>query len=193
MSKFEEWFRKSFGLGADWQPPTEEPAAPSNPAPQTPAPPTTLSSDPELQRLRDENRRAKEENERLQSKLITDRATKFADDLIVGGKALPAEKAAIVAAFSQAAFDDLRGGLVHMADGQDVSRVSLIEAQYACRPDHQLDLERLPSDMHKVLTAFSKTPEARKQDEGTDRDSIDRLIGLTAAGAEYQRGNGQKN
>lgn len=111
-----------------------EPAAfqaTGNPATTTTAPPA--DSD-EVKRLRAELAKA-------QAERITSDATHFADAQIAAHKALPAEREAIIAAFTQAAQDDAAHGVVTFADGKTASRVALLTAAYTARPAHTLTQE----------------------------------------------------
>lgn len=78
---------------------------------------------------------------------IVTRSAAFADGAIRDRRAFPAERAALVAAYTQAAQDDDRAPV---ADGQQ-TRVAQIEALAATRPQHSLSEEVIASGAGGVL------------------------------------------
>lgn len=106
-------------------------------------------------------------------------AVNTVEELLRNGKAVPAEKASLIAAFEQAATDDAKhGGTVTFGEGgtQTGSRVDALKAVYAARPAHVLFGETVPNG-GQVL--YSNT--GGKKDE-VDQDRIKALKGLTMIG-----------
>lgn len=86
---------------------------------------------------------------------IAQAATTFADAAVRDRRAYPAEHAALIALYTQAAQDDDR---LMVAEGQQ-TRVALIEAQIAARPQHSLSSEIVASGQGGVLeTAGADKP-----------------------------------
>lgn len=109
-----------------------------------------VTPDPEVARLRTELAKAKAER-------ITSDATHFADEQITAHKALPAEREAIIAAFTQAAQDDGAHGAVTFADGKTSSRVDQLKAMFTARPSHTLTQELIPNQDGAAVFANKDT------------------------------------
>lgn len=80
---------------------------------------------------------AQAEIERLRGELLQRDAAAFAEEHIQAGRAFPAERAALVAAYTQAATDDRERG------GQ--ARVDALRGLLGARPAHELTRERVPA------------------------------------------------
>jgi hypothetical protein len=85
--------------------------------------------DPEIARLRAELARLRDEQRARAEAEMATRAAAFADGLIHAGRALPAEREALIAAHADAAADDL----AHPREDQP-SRVARLEERQAARP-----------------------------------------------------------
>ena len=116
------------------------------------------------------NARMAEERARFEEQLRTERAARleseavaFADTIIRESKALPAEREAIIAAYTQAAMDDVAHGAATFA-GTTTSRVEALKALYAARPAHALTRETIDPRLGVRVLApqvgMSATPDA---------------------------------
>jgi hypothetical protein len=150
----------------------------------------TASADAdEVKRLRDELAKAKAER-------ITSDATHFADEQIAGHKALPAEREAIIAAFTQAAQDDGQHGAVTFDDGKtSTSRVAQLKAMFAARPAHTLtqELVKTQEGDAAAFAADNKTQQQRDlaAAQPMSKERRAELLGLTDIGRDVLRnGNG---
>lgn len=147
----------------------------------------TTKADPTAEALRQAQERAAQfeaENRRLRAERIQADAIRFADDQIREGRAFPAEREQIIAAFTQAASDDANYGTVTFGDGSTGDRVSIVRKSYEARPKHQLDMERITPE----LSALFNQLKTEKPGEGKpDRARVNELIGMTAFGAEHLR------
>jgi hypothetical protein len=108
-------------------------------APKTPATP-----DPRIAQLERERDEARQAALTANAARLATEAAAFADGEIAANRAFPAERDAIIAAFTQAATDDTVSGTANFTDG--ASRLSLFKAAYAARPAHRLTEERLPAN-----------------------------------------------
>jgi hypothetical protein len=128
---------------------------------QRPAPTPIAASEPqvsdEVLRLRAEvNRKtaeaeaAKAESLRYRNERIAAEAVAFADAAVRDEKARPAEREAIIAAYTQAALDD-----AVLTDG--AGRVKAIEALYGARPQGTLTREELHPAALQILTQRERT------------------------------------
>jgi ClpP class serine protease len=136
------------------------------------------SPDPEVERLRAELAR-RDEAERARARAdIGTRAQGFAEAEIRASRALPAERDALVAAFTDAATDDLDHP---RAEGQP-SRVDRLTERQAARPAHGLTAELVPVKPNEdgtlsVVANAARTKEAGAPPEFTPeryRDSLAR-------------------
>jgi SPP1 gp7 family putative phage head morphogenesis protein len=150
----------------------------------------TASADAdEVKRLRDELAKAKAER-------ITSDATHFADEQIAGHKALPAEREAIIAAFTQAAQDDGQHGAVTFDDGKtSTSRVAQLKAMFTARPAHTLtqELVKTQEGDAAAFAADNKTQQQRDlaAAQPMSKERRAELLGLTDIGRDVLRnGNG---
>ena len=100
--------------------------------------PKRTQPDPEQVRLQAEIAELKAERTR-------EKAVAFAEGEIRAGRAYPAERAAIIAQYVQAASDDAaHGGAVTFADGQTTgTRVEALTALFAARTPHGLTSEQV--------------------------------------------------
>lgn len=80
---------------------------------------------------------AQAEIERLRGELLQRDAAAFAEEHIQAGRAFPAERAALIAVYTQAATDDRERG------GQ--ARVDALRGLLGARPAHELTRERVPA------------------------------------------------
>lgn len=138
--------------------------AESGPAATVPA---EFAASPEFTSMR-------EQIARLTSDRIEAEAAAFAEGEVNANRATPAEKAGLVALFTNAANDDAKlGGSVNFAVGDEQksgSRVDALRAAAAARPAHNLTEEALPSGsevLHADTAEFS-----RKQQETKTADKL---------------------
>lgn len=138
------------------------------------------------------------ENRRLVAERINDRANAWADSVIQTSKrAYMAEKDSMVAAYVQAAMDDASFKAVQNPDGSTGTRVALLEAAYASRPQHMLDEETVKQGVHAMgayaslfTQQASNTPS--KPGEGVSEERRKALLGHTSQGRELLNGAAQK-
>lgn len=149
---------------------------------------TTTKPDPqvaEMARIRAESERFQQENRELKMRFITEQAAQFAADMLREGRAVPAEHDAIIAAFTQAATDDMAIGTVTFADGTTAkTRVALLKEAYSVRLPHQLTQEHVLNDIYAVANQIKTT----KPSEGQPSpERMNELIAMTATGAAFLR------
>jgi len=107
---------------------------------RTPYPANASGESEELARLRAElDRRDQAERTRAEAAIATD-ATTFAEAEIAANRAIPAERDALVAAYTEAATDDV----AHPRDAGQASRVAGLRSRQGLRPAHSLTAELLP-------------------------------------------------
>lgn len=146
----------------------------------------------------DEVARLKAELAKANAARITSDATHFADAQITAHKALPAEREAIIAAFTQAAQDDGQHGAVTFADGKTSSRVEQFKAMFAARPAHTLTTELITTQEGKEGVAFAgnkgEQPRTTDAEKPMTPERKKELLGLTAVGREVlkERTNGTR-
>ncbi len=125
--RFMDHMRAFFGIAEEVAP------KPTTPAPIVVAPKIEESA---------EFKAAQAELATLREERITTQAAAFADGEIAASRALPAERAALLASFAQAAKDDAAiGGVVTFAAGTETkegTRVDALVALCAARPAHTL-------------------------------------------------------
>lgn len=139
--RFMDHMRAFFGI-------TEEVA----PKPTTP-PPTVVTPLPKIEDSA-EFKAAQAEIATLREERITSQAAAFADGEIAASRALPAERAALLASFAQAAKDDAAiGGVVTFAAGAETkegTRVDALIAFCAARPAHTLTKPAPQGEAHVI-------------------------------------------
>lgn len=137
---------------------------------------TLTSPDPELERLRTELARIKAEQ-------ISKDAAAFAETVIGAHRAYPAERGALMDAYTQAALDDQTSGV---AAGQR-PRTALLQATVDARPAHQLTEELIPAGQTvQVLGNLQVTNDAGTPLSDERRSS---LLKMTAAGRAATNGH----
>lgn len=133
----------------------------------------------ELEKLKSANEALKAENRRTA-------AAAFADAEIKAGRAYPAEKAAMVAAFEQAAKDDdAAPATITFAEGQSGSRVDALKALYAARPASSLmnGGQRIELSADQVHAAFgSTTRQSNGGGQEVSKERVEELKGMTPLG-----------
>lgn len=117
---------------------------------------------------------------RLNAARIAAEATGFADAEIVAGRAFPAEREVLIAAFAQAASDDLAHGVLAAAEGAPTSRTAQLKAVYAARPAHNLTQEAIPAGAHEALLNRQQTQ--RGKNEPAPAAEMDQLLAATSLG-----------
>lgn len=119
---------------------------------------------------------------------ITSDATHFAESQIAAHKALPAEREAIIAAFTQAAQDDGQHGAVTFADGKTSSRVEQLTAMFAARPAHTLTTELIVTQNGKAGVGFAGNKLEQPRTDGAEKpmtpERRKELLGLTDLGRD---------
>jgi hypothetical protein len=150
-------------------------------------PATFAAHDPEKDALRAELAREKAAN-------IATKAANFAERIIeTKQKAFPAEREALINAYTQAALDDTNYGVVTFGTGAQGTRVGLLEAAYEARPANQLTLEQLQPGIKGIL--FNNTESSQKDPNAPlSREELDKMLGMTALGQQIlrERVNGAK-
>lgn len=132
----------------------------------------------------------------LEAERIADRAVAFAEAEIRAARALPAERAALVAAYTQAALDDQAlGGQVTFAVGADTksgTRVEALTALCGARQPHQLTTEfvRQREGVGVVANTARTTGSAEQpMSEERRRELLSKLPEGRAILAERQNGH----
>lgn len=135
-----------------------------------------VAVDPELERLRTELARVKAEQ-------ISKDAAAFAETVIGAHRAYPAERGALMDAYTQAALDDQTAGV---PTGQK-PRTALLQATVDARPAHQLTEELIPAGQTvQVLGNLQVTSDASTPLSDERRSS---LLKMTAAGRAATNGH----
>lgn len=111
------------------------------------APPTDPDRDAQAARLAELEKQLAAQRQQQ----IATEAAAFADRAVREKKAFPAEHAAIVALYTQAAQDDDAHGQATLADGTLRARTALLDAEIAARPAHSLSAELIASGPGGVL------------------------------------------
>jgi hypothetical protein len=150
--------------------PGDTPApAPAFSAASAPAP----VEDPKVAALEAQNAQFAAQLKALRDKDIASQAAQFADAAIREGKAMPAEKAALVAQFTQAIRDDESSPVkVTFGEGKEGSRVDALKAGIEARPAHGLFTERLEQGDVEVL--FGKAMPADRTDALLEKTPLGR-------------------
>jgi hypothetical protein len=134
---------------------------------------------PEYQALQAQFTAQQNEIERMKAEKRHSDAVAAVEELLRTGKAVPAEKAALVAAFEQAATDDAKSPMqvtFGEGQGQQGTRVDALKAVYAARPAHVLFGETVPVGSQVLLSQG-----ASKKDE-PNQERISHLKSLTPMG-----------
>lgn len=143
---------------------------------QAPVSATPVASAPDANSNDAQRVRALEQQiERMHMERHSTDATAFADVQIAERRAFPAERESLIAAYTQAAMDDLR-------IGGSTSRVELIKAVYAARPQHQLTMEQLAPALAEVLNRGDRSTMTHDDDRPLDTKQVEELIGKTNTG-----------
>lgn len=145
-------------------------------------PPVSATVNPPVQSNSSDDRvrQLEQENNRLRAERYTAEATSFADGLIASNKAFPAERETIIAMFVQASFDDHLFGAVNK-DGN--SRVSMLQALMATRPEHVLTAETIVP----ALANLARVPMAQQESDSKkplDDDGLKAMLEKTPLGRE---------
>ena len=124
----------------------------------------------------------------LRAERTREKAVAFAEGEIRAGRALPAERAAIIAQYVQAASDDAaHGGVVTFADNQTTgTRVEALAALFAARVPHQLTGARLPLT-DKAVQALQNPQETRFMTDSEGRITKEGLVELANLLPEHER------
>ncbi|HEV7216319.1 MAG TPA: hypothetical protein VGP33_14475, partial [Chloroflexota bacterium] len=164
FGKFMAWM----GAGS----PVAAPATFSAPEP-APASPAAPQPDPEKDSL-------KAQLAQLRAQQIGDRAAAFAAEQITANKALPAQRDAIIAAYSVAASDDAEYGQATFGSAK-TSRVDALAALFTNAPTHGLTTQAMPVDAQELANQLT-TPGANFGQDQPDRKETLRLLTLTPEG-----------
>jgi hypothetical protein len=117
---------------------------------------------------------------------ITTEAEAFADQLIAGSRALPADRDRIVAFYRVAAEDDAAHPRATGTEAADQSRVALLKALYQDRPAHSLTQELVSaSDAVLLLPNRASTPKPEDAD-------VEQAQANARRWGERMNGNGRK-
>jgi hypothetical protein len=122
-------------------------------------------------------------------------AAAFADRAIGEGRAYPAERAALIAQFTQAAEDDrtaprtVQFAAAKEGDKTEGTRTDALRAAVAARPAHGLTSEQVAqSALGGQVVGFAAAPEAAKA-----QAEYERVLSLTGVGQSILAGKTQKN
>lgn len=142
----------------------------------TPTPaPAAAQPDPEKEALR-------AQLAQLRAQQIADRAAAFATEQIAANKALPAQRDAIVAAYSVAAADDAEHGQATFGAGK-TSRVDALAALFTNAPTHALTQQMVPVTAGEtVFGNLGRTATADDETRPMDPKHLARLLGMTPEG-----------
>lgn len=144
--------------------------------------------DPEVAALRAQLAALREERQREAEERLAGDAAAFADGEIAASRAFPAERAALVGAYLDAARDDAALGPIASADpeGAAETRVARLRARSALRPAHTLTTEAVPTReaaavLANVLTTQFGPDDAQPEGPLSEAER-DRLLALTPTG-----------
>lgn len=172
-----------------------DPPAPAPVAAPVPAPVVQMSAaDAEYKAMKQRADAAEAETRRLRQERIAEKAVTFADKQLTEGRAFPAEREAIIAAYEGAATDDVNFGVVSFGEGQTTTRTARLEAAYAARPAHQLTAESLTPALMSVLQGHRDTP-AQDANRLATKDEVEALLQFSDAGRQLlasQRGTNSR-
>lgn len=151
--------------------------------------PVTLAAepDPEVVALRAQLAALREERQREVEARMGDAAAAFADGEIAACRAFPAERAALVDAYCDAARDDAALGPIASGEGRSETRVGRLQARSATRPPHTLTQEVVPTREGAATalgnlqrTDFGEAED--RQEEPMTPEERDRLLAMTPTG-----------
>jgi hypothetical protein len=139
----------------------------------TQASPAAPQPDPEKDSL-------KAQLAQLRAQQIGDRAAAFAAEQITANKALPAQRDAIIAAYSVLAADDAEYGQATFGSAK-TTRVDALAALFTNAPTHGLTTQAMPVGAQELANQLT-TPGANFGQDQPDRKETLRLLTLTPEG-----------
>lgn len=162
----------AFALGDGGTTPVETTAPPADPPAATAPPPPPPAVDPEKEALR--AALAQERASRIQAE-----AAAFADGEIAARRAYPAEREVIIAAYVQAAQEDITAPWpATLSVNGAANRVALLQAQYGARPAHELTTETVGGATVIPTSSNGDKPDAATMSE----DRKQALLNMTHLG-----------
>jgi len=170
---FTSFFAGAKEAGIEIEAPVPAATAMTSPAA---TPPSAPQPDPEKELL-------KQQLAQLRAQQIADRAASFAAEQIAASKALPAQRDALIAAYSVAAADDAEYGQATFGAGK-TSRVDALAALFTNAPTHALTQQLVPV-VNGTVTAGNLMQTAGMDGEKPKPMSPDRmaeLLGKTPQG-----------
>jgi ClpP class serine protease len=160
---------------------------------QTPPPPTVTTHgtspttpppaqpDVNADALRVRLAAAEAENQRLRLHGITDAATRYAQDMLREGRAMPSEEDAITGLYIRAALDDM-----YTPVSEGPSRVALVQASYAARQARTQLLAELTDDaVLRALHDRATAPRRSADGEPPSDDRTRQLLEMTPLGRRH--------
>lgn len=124
---------------------------------------------------------------RLRGERITEAAAAFAEKYIkTENKAFPAEREAIINAYTLAAADDVTFGAATFANGSSTTRVSALAAAYDARPAHQLTMDQITPGMMAIFNQ-QQTATVGDADKPLSPGELDKLLAQTSLGSSVLR------
>jgi hypothetical protein len=130
----------------------------------TVASPLLAAESADMARLRQELVAEREARYRVEMERIHERASAFAEKVIVAGKLVPATQNALITLFEQLALVDGKLGAAQFPDGSTCSYLQMLENVVNAQPKNMLDQERLPQALQDLvmlrneLTTSGRTP-----------------------------------
>ena len=139
-----DMLRAALGKRADEEVPAADVAAFAGVTPATPPAVAVAVADPEKEAMKKRIEALEADKVATFARVVTEQATGFANQMVREGKALPAETAALIVAFTQAANDDHASpAVVTFGEGKTGTRVDALKALYAARTAHALFAEQM--------------------------------------------------
>lgn len=180
MANLKDMFKAMFSA-MDETDIADEPEAPAvvvDPAVPAAVLPVAAAPDPEMDRLRAELARVKAEQ-------ISKDAAAFAETVIGAHRAYPAERGALMDAYTQAALDDQTAGV---PAGQR-PRTALLQATVDARPAHHLTEELIPAGQTVPVTVLGNLEVTNDADKPVSDERRKNLLALTPAGRAAANGH----
>lgn len=159
-----------------------EPAMSATMLPPTP-PAVDMNMLKELESLRAKT--AKLEEEKLQTA-----ATSFAKDVVMSGKALPAEQDDLIQAYLDAAMDDIKFGPLALTEGITATRLSRVMDRTNRRPAHTLVTPTVPSTLTVLPNVTESTHANSGPSEEEKKERRIKLLSHTEEGRELLKAEG---
>lgn len=159
VSQFQTWLSETFGGGKSPTPPLSAQMSADSPEPPLTQALREAARAETAQQTTGRERQLEADLARERAERIRMEARMFADAEEAAHRAYPAEREALIAAYTQAAHDDATAGatVTFAAGGVPQTRLEILKALFAQRPPHE----------DPTKEALPVTPEAEKSEGGT--------------------------